>query len=169
MPVAAKLPEAATIANRSYTIDSKGQTVLDNLSKLTWQREAPKKEYNWKQAKAYCKTLNFAGAGWHLPTKEELESLVDKSQMPTIDPAAVPDTPEDWFWTATYEPYASYAWSVSFNNGASYDHGITSSNRVRCVRSNSTVQSAQSPTKSPAPVKRKGAAAPSGGRHALEL
>ncbi len=78
---------------------------------------------------------------WRLPSKNELESLVDVTKSnPAIDTTAFPNTPI-WpssarYWTSTtYAPDPAAAWSVNFNDGhpvASYGAEPT---LVRLVRS----------------------------------
>jgi hypothetical protein len=73
----------------------------------------------------------------------ELRTIVDFTRTnPSIDPAAFPGTPAEWFWTSS--PYAGqygYAWGVSFFNGFPYilDNtgtlsDLTGPAGVRCVR-----------------------------------
>ena len=120
-----------------YVVDTKGETVLDNATKLTWQRVVPGQPHNWQGAKDYCKSLPLAGGGWKLPSVRQLRSIVDRAQKspPAIDPTAFPNTPYDYFWSATaYSGSSSSAWFVHFNNGGSYSLGVTDTYRVRCVR-----------------------------------
>src|SRR5947208_14336300 len=82
---------AAAPAGR-YTTTS--TTVLDNKTKLTWQRAVGQTGVDWATAKNYCTNLNLSGTGWRLPTRNELVTLVDLSQPSTpIDPTAFPSTP----------------------------------------------------------------------------
>lgn len=116
--------------------------VEDTRTKLKWQRcslgqtwtgatcagEATK--YKWNEAR------RVAPAGWRLPTKDELASLVycssgeptywkTESQtckgdygVPTLWVAAFPNTPEEWFWSSSPtvgNPYQ--AWYAHFGDG----------------------------------------------------
>ncbi|MBI5546720.1 MAG: DUF1566 domain-containing protein [Deltaproteobacteria bacterium] len=125
---------AAAPAGR-YTVAT--DTVRDNKTGLTWQRGVPTSYYSWANAQSYCQALNLGGfsSGWRLPTKKELETLVDRrDNNPSIDSTAFPNTPSEWFWTST--PYASAgsAWYVYFDFGFS-DYGDTTYIcKVRCVR-----------------------------------
>ena len=58
-------------------------------------------------------------AGWRLPTVGELHTLVDETQSnPAIDPGAFPDTPPEWFWTASQaNSRITHAWLVHFGEG----------------------------------------------------
>jgi len=112
-------------------------TVYDPRSRLTWQQAAPAATYSWADATAYCPTLDLDGKGWRLPTEKELFSLVDRSQgaAPYIDPTAFPGTPPDYFWSSTPAArWASYAWSVDFSSGETYDFDVSSAGYLRCVR-----------------------------------
>lgn len=59
------------------------------------------------------------GEGWRLPTREELESLLDLSRHdPAIDTNLFPDTKSCAYWTSTpcaWNPSAR--WVVDFNYG----------------------------------------------------
>lgn len=119
-----------------FVVDEKDVTVLDNLTKLTWQRVVPGQANYWQAAKDYCKSLSLAGGGWRLPTVRELQSIVDFGHNnPSIDKTAFPNTPSENFWSATAtSATSSYAWSVHFNNGNSDYGGIIGTYRIRCVR-----------------------------------
>ena len=123
-----------------YTIEI--DTVKDDETGLTWQREVPATSYTWANAGDYCQTLSLGGfsSDWRLPTKIELETLIDRrvpSPGPTIDSTAFPSTPAEWFWSATpnVNPVSTlFVWCVDFNNGRSDDDARHHTNRVRCVR-----------------------------------
>jgi formylglycine-generating enzyme required for sulfatase activity len=138
---------AAGMACGKYSCDE--QTVKDPATALTWQRVlpvtydgctgqvvtnsgVPGEACAWEQAKAYCSGLSLASGGWRLPTKDELESIVDKTRKnPTIDVAAFPNTPSEDFWSATGSP--GDAWLVNFDSGYSRTF-IDTACYVRCVR-----------------------------------
>ena len=68
---------------RASTKRPGGQTcaggLLDPTTRLCWQNPPPDREYNWREAVAYCRTLSRGGHGpgsWHLPTISELRSLI---------------------------------------------------------------------------------------------
>jgi hypothetical protein len=76
------------------------------------------------------------GGGWRLPTKIELESILDDTRTnPAIDPAVFPGTPTQLFWTASPDVSTpGNAWYVAFNSGNVYSNRVSSGYRVRCVR-----------------------------------
>lgn len=102
-------------------------TVFDHETGLTWQRTAPTRDYKQSEALDYCRVLplgNF-GSGWKLPTKKQLETLVNR-QLPawssiTIDLEAFPGEANKQYWTST--PYAdeptTKSWLVGFFGGSS--------------------------------------------------
>ena len=123
-----------------YTVAT--DTVKDNKTGLTWQRAVPATRYPWADAKTYCSSLNLGGyaSGWRLPTKRELETLIDHRSdygYPTIDTTAFPGTPQDVFWTSTpFAGVSSKAWCVSFQStwGTALGSDSAGSLYVRCVR-----------------------------------
>ena len=51
----------------------------DPVTHLMWQKHIQDKTMNWKEAVAYCKKLTTGGyKDWHLPSIDELRSLVRK-------------------------------------------------------------------------------------------
>ena len=117
-----------------YTIGA--DTVLDNVTGLTWQRNAPSTLCTQADAITYCQGLSLGGfsSGWRLPGKKELESLVDFGASPTIDKTAFPNARFD-FWTATpVHGRPSKGWFVDFDFGESMFTGNDSSFYARCVR-----------------------------------
>ena len=48
--------------------DIQDKVVVDNVTKMTWQKSDDNKKRSWKNAKKYCKNLKFAGfSDWRLP------------------------------------------------------------------------------------------------------
>ncbi|HEX3696072.1 MAG TPA: DUF1566 domain-containing protein [Polyangia bacterium] len=125
--------EANAPAGR-YTMN--GGTVFDTKTKLTWQQTVPPAKYAWAAAKTYCQTLSLAGTGWRLPTRKELQTIVDYSQSsPSIDPTAFPATPAEAFWSSSpVVGSPTVAWSIYFIIGLTYSFVVTDPNEVRCVR-----------------------------------
>lgn len=109
-------------------------TVQDTRTLLTWQRVASATKYDFSGAGGYCQGLTIGGATWRVPTKKELETLVDEQSTPKVDAAAFPGTPANTFWTATkWAGDTSQTWYVDFNTGGSYYDMHTLSWYVRCV------------------------------------
>lgn len=111
------------------------QTVIDMHTGLVWIESEGDIQRTWQGAISYCNELAFAGqTDWHLPTKLELESIVDYGKSsPALN--QVFSCPNSFYWSATpYMPNPSYAWSVFCRDGA--DHWVHKTNNyyVRCVR-----------------------------------
>jgi len=133
--LAAPALQAAAPSGR-YTVAT--HTVKDEKTGLTWQRTVSQ-YHSWAEAKLYCQGLTLGGleSGWRLPTRKELETLVDRRVAnPSIDSTAFPDTQASYFWTST--PYAGpspmlNAWFVNFYFGTSYYQQGILRLWVRCV------------------------------------
>lgn len=88
-------------------------------------------------ANAFCATLEGGnGAAFRLPTRIELVSLLDRTRVPAIDGQAFPNTPADYFWSATALPSRSgFRYSVYFGAGeTSSGDEAQASAYTRCVR-----------------------------------
>ncbi len=110
-----------------------GDTVYDNVTKLTWQRTVPATRFDWGQAKAHCIQM-----AWRLPTGEEFESLVGNFRTAHIDRRAFPQKgAADWYWTTVPD---SWRYSQTHERGdivlvgLDYKLNETGEARVRCVR-----------------------------------
>jgi hypothetical protein len=112
------------------------ETVFDTTTGLTWQRAPAGQRMSWDQAKAYCRGLTLAAnAGWRLPKRSELETLVARRTAPTIDPTVFPSTPPEPFWTfAADKESAGDAIAIDFSTGRWTSLGSGTQRSVRCVR-----------------------------------
>ena len=80
--------------------------------------------YTWHEAKKACAKL---GAGWRLPTKEELHEMYEKRDM-------VGGFTPFYYWSST-EFDGTSAWKQNFANGRqNFSHKNDLSNNVRAVR-----------------------------------
>jgi hypothetical protein len=124
--------------------------VTDTVTGLEWQGCAAGRSgascatgsatsHAWNAALAYCDGLSYGGyTDWRLPDPYELSSIVNSGRYnPTIDLAAFPGTPSEFFWSSSsFYANSSFAWRVVFGYGNDYYNGAkTSGYRVRCVRS----------------------------------
>jgi hypothetical protein len=129
-------PDSPPTAN--YVVDATAGTVTDVLTRLTWQRSVDPGSYTWAQALDYCKNLNLGGysTGWRIPTRVELESIVDDGVYnPAINSTAFPSTPSSFFWSSSPNAFnASFAWVVDFYSGSTSYYNTGNNYRVRCVR-----------------------------------
>lgn len=83
------------------------------------------------------KAIAELGPGWRMPTRPELESLLDLSRHdPAIDTEKFPDTQSYWYWTSTPCAWNDAAvWVVSFSYGGAVGSSHRSSDGcVRAVR-----------------------------------
>ena len=104
------------------------RTVMDEDTGLMWMQSALEGSFNFEQAQKAVKDLNakggFAGhTDWHLPSQDELESLVVVGISPAICQEAFPETPEMDFWTSSSSQnnrFASLQYFVDFGSGETY-------------------------------------------------
>lgn len=121
-----------------FVVSTDQATVRDTVTGLVWQRTLDANSYKWASAKTYCQGLSFGGfsGGWRLPTRKELESIVDiQSYGPAIDTTAFLNTTDEAFWSSSqFTRIWAMAWYVYFGSGGSSATEKTYAYRVRCVR-----------------------------------
>jgi len=125
-------PAATTGAHaRAFTLSN--EVATDSLTQLAWQRHTPSETFTWQEAEQYCACLSLEGHDdWHLPSRMELVSIVDyRKQDPSLDAAAFPDTPFEWFWSASPVAGDTRYWYVAFFDGDT--HASTPDADYRCV------------------------------------
>jgi hypothetical protein len=113
------------------------ETATDAVTGLVWQRHLADQPLSWSEAKQYCDCLSLAGHDdWGLPSRLELVSIVDATrQNPSIDAAAFPDTPLEWFWTASaVAEQSDQYWYVAFFDGDTHAASTEQQYWARCVR-----------------------------------
>ena len=87
-------------------------------------------------AATYCATLSLDGyTDWRLPTRVELQSIVDYSKSyPAMSPIFT-NFSSNYYWSSTtVEGYPSGAWNVYFSSGTVNSSYKDNSRYVRCVR-----------------------------------
>ena len=121
-------------ANR-YTVSKDGTTTKDNKTGLTWQRVPPFEEYEWDDAKAYCKNLRLAGfSDWRLPTEGELEGISGANRSKDALTNGMGDS---YSYSSSTPGYCcDRVMPVSFKTGedGTEREGTYAALRVRCVR-----------------------------------
>jgi serine/threonine protein kinase len=153
-------PTGGASPNERYRFLGKDQEIVeDTRTRLQWQRCSLGKTWNGASCAGeatkypWDKAQRIAPAGWRLPTKDELASLVYCSSgqpaywktasgacegaysKPTIWSAAFPNTPESQFWsTSPTAGYAGSAWGVYFSNGSVNYYYKDYAKSVRLVR-----------------------------------
>ena len=80
------------------------------------------KKLNWQDAVDFCRNLEFAGhLDWRLPSRKELESLIDETQFNLALPESHPflNVRSSYYWSgSTYAYNTDYAWDVSMYYGS---------------------------------------------------
>lgn len=84
-------------------------TITDSATGLMWSKTDSGKGMNWQQALAWVQSLNatnYLGHNdWRLPNAKELQSLLDYSRIPAIDPmfqiTKLTGGEYPFFWTST--------------------------------------------------------------------
>ena len=96
-----------------------GDAVLDRETGLVWERAPRGPSSSWSDASGYCVNLSKGGRqGWRLPTIQELASLIDPTQSPSV-PSGAPLLPfQAFYWSAsTQAGDTTRAWYALFNHG----------------------------------------------------
>lgn len=126
-PTADQLPSPRYV----HTLD----TVLDQVTGLRWERNAP----FWSSDVDYGQNPNCYNKVWNLtrgtlPTKKELESLVDVRRInPNFDPVFTGPT-NHWYWTYTdHVTNFNIVWTVSSGTGRTKSSFWNDSGISRCV------------------------------------
>jgi len=96
--------------------------------------------YTWEDAKQQAVIANQQGykgySDWRLPTKRELQSLVEYlCYGPAINTEVFPVTPGNYFWSGSPYAHGSHAaWGVDFYNGHDDYYFRSDDNYVRLMR-----------------------------------
>jgi len=119
----------STPAEPRFEVD--GSTTIDHETHLRWQRSVASKSHQ----SPGCGTVN-GFTDWRLPTLKELETLVDESLNPPIDPSYFPGTSTQDYWTSTLAVPASSYYTMDFSDGTTGEAvgAGTATNYRRCVR-----------------------------------
>ncbi len=112
--------------------------VLDKETGCVWEQSHFAIAMSWNPALAHCITRQVGGRrGWHLPTVEQLASLVDSTQSnPALSSGHPFSSEPSGYWTMTMTKYdTTRAWVVGFSGGGSIDDfNKDDRNFVWCVR-----------------------------------
>lgn len=127
-----------SLAN-DFRRDSALKVVVDTTAKLMWMDDFSnvKIRKNHEEATKYCDTLDFAGySNWRLPTIEEYEMIVDKSNDKSYINRVFKYNLPAGYWASkahwrTFWYYADYMFFVS---GTPYYDSRHKEKFFRCVR-----------------------------------
>jgi hypothetical protein len=124
----------------------KRATVYDKQRRLTWQRCSVGQTWDGKTCLGAVENLTWddawdaaahAGAGWRVPTKDELLTLISQAcHDPAVNEQAFPGMNSDnlLYWSGTQDP--SGVWIVNFSRGGLRQYrGQIQQYAVRLVRS----------------------------------
>lgn len=115
-----------------------GAGVLDKETGLVWEQSPAPSTYSWVSAQTHCYQLEVGGRkGWHLPTIEQLASLVDTTNSnPALPTGHLFTNVQSYgYWSATtYANLTTLAWAVGFVIGDVGYNDKTFSYYVWCVR-----------------------------------
>ncbi len=86
--------------------DNGDGTIIDRATGLMWTKVDSGKGLNWQEALAYAQDLTLAGhSDWRLPNAKELQSIVDYTRIPAVDPifsiSKLADGDHPWYWSST--------------------------------------------------------------------
>ncbi len=94
--------------------------------------------YSYVRAMNELKLCGYSD--WRLPTRKEMETLVDYNTTPkdaTINKTYFPEAVPSWYWTATENPRRdNFAWYVLFRNGVALNDLKERPKHIRLVRGN---------------------------------
>jgi Protein of unknown function (DUF1566) len=123
-----------------YSLNTGAGTVTDRVTGLEWEGTVePTTVYTQNQAVTHCVDK---GAGWRLPSRIELVTLVDYTIAkpgPTINPmftnSPVTNTPAAKYWTTSRGVSdTSAGWAVGFDDASTHQISGGIACKARCVR-----------------------------------
>lgn len=110
---------------------------IDKETGLTWldNNQTKRLKKDWLDAKSYCEELYANGyEDWHLPTKKQLQSILNRSNKPVIKKGFKNVEPKGYWTNDEIEIKDGYVWAIYFNHGGEVWELKTDTNYVRCVR-----------------------------------
>ena len=145
--------EARMKIDRAARKKAKKQKKLENIEhgNLQWSQKV-KFKADYDSAIKICQSLNKNGEeGWHLPTIEELRTLIINCPQNESGGECVVDSNDcngcglkqehsvfsdrEFFWSSTpHKSSESNAWSINFDNGGITFIGRAGEHNFRCVR-----------------------------------
>jgi hypothetical protein len=111
--------------------------VWDRQNGLLWSHTLGDDRMTHAAAEKACADFDLVGlAGWRLPSRMELESILDLTRHdPAIDTSFFPDTKAAYYWSGCrLAAGPDCAWVVDFDRGGVSDGHRDGGARVRAVR-----------------------------------
>ncbi len=86
--------------------DNSDGTITDQATNLMWAKADSGRGMNWQDALGFAQAMKLAGhSDWRLPNAKELQSIVDYTRSPAIDPVfkltKLTDGDYPFYWTST--------------------------------------------------------------------
>jgi Protein of unknown function (DUF1566) len=116
---------------------SPNEVWTDPDTHLMWTAADNGSGLSWLQAQRYCRDLTLGGLhNWVLPSIDDLQSLVGKSETQTTYRIKAPIKLTGWQWSSTPGKQEGEGWALDFGDGgrASVAAGDSGLNRALCVR-----------------------------------
>ena len=109
------------IIKTPYSTKPDEKVVLDENTKLEWQRTISGETYTFYQAVTYCANLEYAGYDdWRLPTTKELASIMDQRTNAHLNTDYFSTQVNKQFWTSKrYVSDTNKAWTIDFGSSTS--------------------------------------------------
>jgi hypothetical protein len=120
-----------------------GEAVLDRETGLVWERSPSPATLDWFSALSRCQNLEIGGRkGWHVPTVEQLASLIDTSiaaspKLPIGHPFTGMFNHENYRSSTTFylnDYNIAFNWYVRFDDGTVGNRNKNTPISVWCVR-----------------------------------
>ena len=117
----------------NYDIQSSG-LIKDTSTGLKWQREDDSNQYNFEAAKSYCEDLTIGSEdNLRLPEINDLITLVNFENSPTIDSHFFENIKNDFYWSSTEHSTFNSASGIDFGSGTTLSKSENENAYVLCV------------------------------------
>lgn len=131
-------------AAQRFVLVMNNGAVLDKETGLVWERSPVPTLRAWQPATGYCIDLELGSRkGWHLPTLEQLSTLLDTTRtspsLPSGHPFINVQGGAYGYWSATTTPDTLNAWVVKFETGIVFHPSKTDAHYTWCVRGGQTL------------------------------
>ncbi|MCW8328380.1 DUF1566 domain-containing protein [Photobacterium sp. SDRW27] len=122
----------------SYTISESGKVVVDNNTKLMWERESSRIWMTAVEGQQYCDSLELDGyKDWRFPLMKELQSIADMGEFrPALNTDIFSNMPRlaSGIWTFPISDHPDHVWHIGFPDAHIMGQHTASTKLVRCVR-----------------------------------